>query len=146
MSPHTKISDSGRVDDITERLAEQLDTELFTETSELLEDQRGELVRLKAQVRWLEGKPYRSSAEKVPEGQLVLLRVTAGSGATRVNFGTPSLHNKKLTFRTTYENPRNSPMTEDMSYNCFAVAVDISKVDSVFFQYGSATPLSLELK
>ena len=74
MSPRTKnsVSGSGRVDKITERLAEQLDTELFTETSELLEDQRGELARLKAQVRWLEGKPYRSSAEKVPEGQLAL--------------------------------------------------------------------------
>jgi len=72
VSSRTKnsVTGSGRVDKLTERLAQQLDTELFTETSELLEEQRGEVVRLKAQVRWLEGKPYRPSAEKVPEGQL----------------------------------------------------------------------------
>ena len=44
--------------------------ELIGEASELLELQRGEVARLKAQVRWLEGKPYRSKPEKVPAGQL----------------------------------------------------------------------------
>ncbi len=77
MSPRTKNSVEGsvRVDNITEQLAKllkPLDTELFVETSELLEEQRGELARLKAQVRWLEGKPYRPSADKAPKGQLAL--------------------------------------------------------------------------
>jgi transposase len=55
------------------RLAEgsqRSDVELIDETSELLELQRGEVARLKAQVRWLEGKPYRSKPEKVAPGQL----------------------------------------------------------------------------
>jgi len=63
-------SDEIKVDEIKQRIEKQLDAELFVETSNLLEEQRGEVARLKAQVRWLEGKPYRSSAEKVPEGQL----------------------------------------------------------------------------
>lgn len=48
------------------------DVTVLDEATELIEDQRGEVARLKAQVRWLEGKPYRPSAEKVPEGQLAL--------------------------------------------------------------------------
>ena len=64
--------DIAKVNDIKERIEKQLDAELFVETAGLLEEQRGEVARLKAQVRWLEGKPYRPSAEKVPEGQLAL--------------------------------------------------------------------------
>ena len=74
MSSRKRKSDSdvAKVDDIKERIEKQLDPELFVETSTLLEEQRGEVARLKAQVRWLEGKPYRSSSEKVAEGQLAL--------------------------------------------------------------------------
>lgn len=55
------------------RLAEgsqEADVELIDETSEHLEFLRSENARLKAQVRWLEGKPYRSKPEKVAPGQL----------------------------------------------------------------------------
>lgn len=58
------------VDALKEKLSKELKAELYEETSEHLESLRGEVARLKQQVRWLEGKPYRPKAENVPEGQL----------------------------------------------------------------------------
>ncbi|MCP4448107.1 MAG: hypothetical protein GY811_22640, partial [Myxococcales bacterium] len=51
-------------------MAGQARTRRPDHTSELLELLRGEVARLNAQVRWLEGKPYRSKPETVAEGQL----------------------------------------------------------------------------
>jgi len=67
----------------------EVPVELFDETNEHLETLRGEVARLKAQVRWLEGKPYRGKLEKVAPGQLAfdLLSMMKGSLADTENDG-----------------------------------------------------------
>lgn len=88
-------ADDKSVDTLKEKLSSELNSDLYEETSDCLEILRGEVVRLKQQVRWLEGTPYRSKAETVAEGQLAFDLLQSASARLSGKSGSSSSDDDK---------------------------------------------------